>query len=119
MSSTGAPMAMVVGLPNRGFHELRDDRAFRIKLVNVTHRLHLIRLPRGLALALSLLMRLPPSPLLPEHVPALRPWSVKFTSMIPSRKVPRASKKIFSTDAGSRVPVGAFAANCRHKQASD
>ena len=36
---------------------------------------------------------------LPEHVPALRPWSVKFTSMIPSRKVPGASKKIFSTDA--------------------
>jgi hypothetical protein len=35
MSSTGAPMAMVVGSPNRGFHELRDDRAFRIKWVNV------------------------------------------------------------------------------------
>src|SRR5262249_37102080 len=43
--------------------------------------------------------------------------------------VPGASKKIFSTDAvahclaldnaGSRVPFVAFAANCRHKQASN
>jgi hypothetical protein len=39
--------------------------------------------------------------------------------MVPRRKVPGASKKIFSTDAGSRVPVVAFAANCRHKQPSN